>query len=411
MSLPSAQRVFLESIASADPEGRFVIVDDIQTFYKISVPQQEEKKEELQHVNNNDNTNPDKPVILCLHHILGDLYEWKYIMQPLANATGCHVIAYDRISFGLTERPIQWEKDKNPYTQEALCEFILKFLSCLGYADKKIVFVGASAGGAISSYLSIKYPHITFALIHVCPAIKVEDQGPPPIACMILGSFLGKLVLKYYLSREVPSRLLYYDVKSIPDWETVIRPHYRVQLTLPNFYEAFSFQLKYFTPLEILPHKNVLQKISTLFIVGSDDKYTTCDAHKKVFEEIESNSPSDSILEFKVLTQCAHLPHEEKPQECEVENSLCALEILQCLCPSDALSINSSSNILNKSIVFGNVQGVFFRKYTKDKATELGIVGWDWLSNVGSPYSHIERTDYSERNIEFIGFTEFEIKH
>ncbi|CAJ0633611.1 13520_t:CDS:2 [Entrophospora sp. SA101] len=305
MSLSSSQRVFLESIASADPEGRFVIVDGIQTFYKISVPQQEEKKEELQHVNNNDNTNPDKPVILCLHHILGDLYEWKYIVQPLANATGCHVIAYDRISFGLTERPIQWEKDKNPYTQEALCEFILKFLSCLGYADKKIVFVGASAGGAISSYLSIKYPHITFALIHICPAIKVEDQG----------SFPGRLVLKYYLSRELPSRLLYYDVKSIPDWETVIRPHYRVQLTLPNFYEAISFQLKYFTPLEILPHKNVLQKIPTLFIVGNDDKYTTCDAHKKVFEEIESNSPSDSILEFKVLTQCAHLPHEEKPQE------------------------------------------------------------------------------------------------
>nr|CAG8648032.1 3776_t:CDS:2 [Entrophospora candida] len=264
MSLSSAQRVFLESTASVDPEGH-------------------------------------KPVILCLHQIFGSVYTWRHIMQPLANATGCDVIAYDRVTWGFTERPTQWEEGKNPYTQEASCEFILKFLSCLGYANKKIVFVGSSAGCAISSYLSIKYPHIAFALIFLGPSIKLEDQGPPPIACTILGSFPVKLFLKYFISKNLPSQALFHDAKSIPDWETAITPYYTTPSTLPNYYESISFLMKYFIPLEILPHKNELQNIPILFMVGDDDKYTTCDVNKSIFEEIKLNSPSDSIMEFKKM--------------------------------------------------------------------------------------------------------------
>ncbi|CAJ0650971.1 10145_t:CDS:2 [Entrophospora sp. SA101] len=305
MSPSSAQRVLLKSIASADPEGRFEIVDDIQTFYKIAIPQQEEQKQNL-HVNSNNNVDSDKPVILCLHQIFGNLYTWRHLMQPLANATGCHVIAYDRVCFGFTERPIQWEEGKNPYTQEASCEFVLRFLSCLGYANKKIIFVGSSAGSAISCYLSIKYPHIAFALIFL---------GPPSIICKIIGSFLGKLILKFFLRTSFPAQSLYNDVKSIPDWETVVKPCYRVPLTLPNFYESVAFLMKYFIPLEILPHKNVLQKIPILFMIGDNDTYTKYDAHINVFEEIKLGSSSDSILEFKALTQCGHFPQDEKPQE------------------------------------------------------------------------------------------------
>lgn len=70
--------------------------------------------------------------------------------------------------------------------------------------------------------------------------------------------------------------------------------------------------------------------------------------------------------------------------------------------------------------VFGKVQGVFFRKNTKLFADELGLSGWvqntahktvigevvgspesvesmkDWLENVGSKRSVIERAEFSE---------------
>ncbi|XP_020912031.1 acylphosphatase-1-like [Exaiptasia diaphana] len=85
--------------------------------------------------------------------------------------------------------------------------------------------------------------------------------------------------------------------------------------------------------------------------------------------------------------------------------------------------------------VFGRVQGVFFRKYTRLKAKELNLVGWvkntkrntvigqmqgepsgidvmkEWLKTKGSPSSRIERCVFkNEMNITSLGFTAFEIR-
>ena len=83
-------------------------------------------------------------------------------------------------------------------------------------------------------------------------------------------------------------------------------------------------------------------------------------------------------------------------------------------------------------IVRGKVQGVWFRKYTKDKADELGIMGFvkndlektvyikaegsvevlsefvEWLHK-GSPLSNVSEVIY-DNCIDFQGYTEFEIK-
>ncbi|XP_064455489.1 acylphosphatase-1-like [Ornithodoros turicata] len=86
--------------------------------------------------------------------------------------------------------------------------------------------------------------------------------------------------------------------------------------------------------------------------------------------------------------------------------------------------------------VYGRVQGVFFRKYTNDKAKELGLKGWcrntrqgtvegviqgpmdkmeimkRWLQYEGSPESYIKECKFQdEQEISAPEFKDFKIKH
>ena len=85
--------------------------------------------------------------------------------------------------------------------------------------------------------------------------------------------------------------------------------------------------------------------------------------------------------------------------------------------------------------IFGKVQGVFFRKRTKEQADNLGIVGWvrntdrgtvtgvaqgksanidvlqNWLRTKGSKSSRIDRAEFkNQRNLDKPEFSEFSIK-
>ena len=86
--------------------------------------------------------------------------------------------------------------------------------------------------------------------------------------------------------------------------------------------------------------------------------------------------------------------------------------------------------------VFGRVQGVFFRKYTQQKAKSLGVRGWirntenntvqgeiegatdilenmkNWLRKEGSPSSRIDQAVFkNEREIQEYSYSGFSIKH
>ncbi|XP_062821418.1 acylphosphatase-2 isoform X1 [Anolis carolinensis] len=86
--------------------------------------------------------------------------------------------------------------------------------------------------------------------------------------------------------------------------------------------------------------------------------------------------------------------------------------------------------------VHGEVQGVFFRKYTEEQGRKLGLVGWvkntahgtvigqlqgpkekveimkNWLRTVGSPMSRIDRAVFSnEKEITCLEFQSFTTKY
>ncbi|KAJ1519724.1 hypothetical protein ONE63_004982 [Megalurothrips usitatus] len=98
-----------------------------------------------------------------------------------------------------------------------------------------------------------------------------------------------------------------------------------------------------------------------------------------------------------------------------------------------ARPLGSSAIVSVEFEVFGQVQGVYFTKYCRDKSLELGLSGWvknskrgtilgkmqgekryveqmiQWLSKVGSPGCRIDRCDLINleylRRQEFRGFT------
>ncbi|CAG9787907.1 unnamed protein product [Diatraea saccharalis] len=84
--------------------------------------------------------------------------------------------------------------------------------------------------------------------------------------------------------------------------------------------------------------------------------------------------------------------------------------------------------------IYGRVQGVFFRKFTKQQADKLGLRGWckntsqgtvlghiqgpseqiesmmQWLKTTGSPSSQIEKAEFrNQKDINEYNFTDFSI--
>ncbi|KYB26572.1 Acylphosphatase-2-like Protein [Tribolium castaneum] len=99
------------------------------------------------------------------------------------------------------------------------------------------------------------------------------------------------------------------------------------------------------------------------------------------------------------------------------------------------LSMGSLKLLSTEFEVYGIVQGVFFRKYTQQEATRLGLKGWcmntqagtvkgvlegdankvadmkTWLQTKGSPQSRIDKTEFkNEKEIQKLTFDDFKIK-
>ncbi|CAG8517463.1 10322_t:CDS:2 [Ambispora gerdemannii] len=308
--LPSIQRVFLQSMAAEDPDGRFIIVDNIQVYYKVALPP-EDPMELVDPLNPYPSNIQKKPVIVLLHHFMGNLYTWRNHMQPLADATGLPVVAYDRPAFGFTERLATWEENKNPYTQEACPDLLVELLRGIGYGDRRVVIIGVSGGGAVAAALAIKRPGYVQAIVMLAPAIKPQDQ-----ARHILASLPGRLFIKVALSQYIPFTSFYHNVESIPEWETVVRPCYRVPLTLPNFYESLGHVMRYFRPLEIMEHLHIIHRHTpVLYIAGDTDRYMPGNQHPQAFLDMTRNMPEGTMFEWHLLSECGHLPQDEKPRE------------------------------------------------------------------------------------------------
>jgi pimeloyl-ACP methyl ester carboxylesterase len=82
---------------------------------------------------------------VLVHGFGGGTFAWRHVQQPLADQTGCRVVAFDRPAFGLTSRPPALA-DGTPYTVESQALLLLEFCAALGLQQVLLV---AHADGAL----------------------------------------------------------------------------------------------------------------------------------------------------------------------------------------------------------------------------------------------------------------------
>jgi len=272
----------------ADPDSRFVNIQDINVHYKIA--------------------GKGNNALICLHGFGASAFTWHKVMKPLSqNYT---VVAYDRPGFGFTSRPVPGEwRGENPYSAKSQAKQTVALMDALGI--DKAVLMGSSAGGAIATLTALEYAERVKAIVLVDAA--VFGGGPPDWLISFIKipqiKRLGPLLIRegkeYFAdSLKKAHESAWHDPsKCTPETLEGYKKPFRARnwdRALWEFMEAYEH-----------PHlKERLGdiKVPVLVITGDDDRIVPRDDSVRIADEIPH-------AELVIIPNCGHLPHEETPEK------------------------------------------------------------------------------------------------
>ena len=249
--------------------------------------------------------NPDSDRLIVLLHGFGaSSLTWQQVLEPLGQAA--YVVAFDRAAFGFTERPTSFG-DLNPYSAAGQLKVIDGLVDLYG-ADKEVVILGHSAGGALALGYALDYPDKVDSLILEAPAVygtggipswlnwvfsipQIDHLGPLAVAS-IASSGLDLLVESY----TDPSMIT-----------AEVQASYTAPLKIDGWERAFWEFNKAPRSLNLVERLGDL-RAPALIITGDDDRVVaTADSIK-----LNGDLPGSELV---IIEGAGHLPNEEKPQE------------------------------------------------------------------------------------------------
>jgi len=271
----------------ADPDSRFVQVQGLQLHYK--------------------ETGTGERTIVLLHGFGASIFTWREVMQPLA-ALGYRVVAVDRPAFGLTERPLVWERADwpggSPYSTAAQVELTIRLMDALEIDEA--VLAGNSAGGAIAMLTALAYPQRVRGLILLDPAVYAGGGSPPWIRPLLgtpqmqhVGPLIARRIQEWGLDF---ARAAWHDPSRItPDiWAGYTRP-----LQAENWDRAL-WNLTAASSQPDLPAQLSRLTLPVLVITGDDDRIVPTEQSVRLAGELPQ-------AQLAVMEACGHTPHEECP--------------------------------------------------------------------------------------------------
>jgi pimeloyl-ACP methyl ester carboxylesterase len=245
--------------------------------------------------------------IILLHGFGGSVFTFRDVGPALAERAP--TFAYDRPSFGITERPErgEWDSDaENPYGLTFQADQLIDVMDQLGY--ERAVLVGHSAGAATAVLAAARHPDRVAGIVLVAPA--VYQSRPLPGWLRSLLSSPQMMRIGPYVSRTLGGengrqllREAFYDPSFLT--EDLIAS-YKIDTRA----EGWDVALWEFT---VAPRPDdpadALSRISvpTLVVAGEEDTTVPYDDAVTVAESIE-----DAAL--VTYERTGHVPHEEQTE-------------------------------------------------------------------------------------------------
>lgn len=246
------------------------------------------------------------PQIVLFHGFAANLASWGLVAPALAESF--RVVAWDRPGFGQSELPKDERRRDQVLSAAGSVEITLGAMDALRLRHP-IVLVGHSAGAAAAAEAALAAGNRVAGLVLEAPAIG-GDLGPPDLVKKLVGSgtaaALAPLALRALAPRLVgPAlRLAYHDPANahptvVEGWQrTASRPSWADDLwAVTSAWRATDLQ-----------ERLGQIQIPVLVVTGDDDRIVSGDRAAAVVECLND-------VELVTLSECGHLPHEERPQE------------------------------------------------------------------------------------------------
>lgn len=309
--------------AIADRDGLFAEVDGVALHYKEAWPAAPAATATA-----TASISQQLPTVLLVHGFNGSTFSWRSTMQPLADATGCRVIAFDRPPFGLAERPLSWGEpgqvlQYNPYSLEGSGRLAAGLLDSLGV--QSVIAVGHSAGALVCMELAQRQPQRVAGLGFVAPALPTTPENSfarratlgSQLRFLAIRGLLGDDTLGLrYMRRQILRRRdevaagnlgLQADESQVA--QEVI-DGYLKPLTADNWDRGALLNMRTFTIPPAYDYASLAQPV--LLVQGSNDGGLTENA--RVLSRLLQQRPQGST-QFVEMPGVGHIPMDETPQQ------------------------------------------------------------------------------------------------
>ena len=268
-----------------DADSQFINLDGINVHYK-------------QH-------GIGEPYIILLHGFGASTFSWREVIEPLSHYGT--VIAYDRPSSGLTDRPWKMDWDgMDPYGIEGQVLMLLKLMDAKGI--QKAILIGNSAGGTIATYAAREYPDRVQGLVEVDAAIYQKGNFIPSWLNWILytpqAERIGPLLMRFIRKWGIDFlHSAWYDQSKIAD---EILEGYEKPLHAPDWDKGLFELLRAPRPQPVSPYLEDI-RIPSLVISGDTDKIVS--PYNSI--QLAGDLPNSRLV---IIPYCGHLPQEEQAQ-------------------------------------------------------------------------------------------------